>query len=411
MASMLQNYIWKLVRTKAAPRVLHRAGVVPTDTVLPAPSFLLLADHSNALDPLVIGSLSERPIRYMANIEGVSWALRILADLVGAYGRRKSQSDRAALRKTMELAASGEAIGIFPEGDRSWDGASLPLRPGCARLAKRLGLPLVLVRQSGNYLTRPRWATYPRRGLWELDIKVFEADEVGRLSEALLEQIIASALAKDEIKEALRKGRRFSGEGVAAGIERFLWRCPVCGQAQDEAGRGTSLEGRGDEIRCNHCGTRWLLDANLRVTPLNFPRSYHESPVEDLKDWSDWQRASLFELALPENRDKGGLRASKVLLSRSRLGRFVRVGRGSLRLEDGLLLFEASGISQVFDARDIRGFVDNFNAYSEFSYRGERWRMAFGGGNIAKWCAVLNGGLGESKEGPMNAATSTGSLS
>jgi 1-acyl-sn-glycerol-3-phosphate acyltransferase len=399
MATIYQKATWTVLRASLKLSFFERQGIrIGPGPELPSPPFLLLADHSNAFDPVAIGFRSPAPIRFMANIEGISPVAASFSDLVGVYGRRKGGNDIGAFRRTLELACQGEAIGIFPEGDRSWDGATQAFRPGIARLAKRLGLPLVLVRQKGNYLARPRWARRPRSGPRTIEWAVFDADEVGRLSTPLLEQVIAQALEKDDIKDALLEGRSFSGVRVAEGVERFLWRCPVCGRHDDAEGRGTSLRGKGDEIRCERCGSRWELDANLRVRPLNVPLTLYRAPILDLKDWSDWQRESIPELLSggigtgEPGREPRNFHASGVLLSRLKGRALVRFGRGSLRLADGELLFESGDDRRIFLASEVRGFVDNFNVYSEFGYRGERWRLEFSGGNVAKWCHALGDG-------------------
>ncbi len=390
MPTWYQRASWGLFRAVFAKSLLEKMKVsVHGAGELPGAPFILLSDHSNALDAYVLGSLSPVVIHMMANLEGVSPAKAALADLVGAYGRRKGSNDMAALRRTFELAASGEAIGIFPEGDRSWDGSSAPLRPGSAKLLKRLGLPLVLARQRGNYLSMPRWATSHRRGPWSVDYTVYDADEIARLSVGLLEAIIATALEKDEVKEAIREGRTFEAEGSAEGVERLLWQCPVCGKADGPDGGGSALRGEGDEIRCSHCGVRWHVDANQRIEALNIPASYLPEPLGDLKDWSDWQRRNLPVLEADGLWEGRGIRASGARLSIHHGRRLERLGSGVLRLYGGELLFEAPGRGLVFNAAEIHGFIDNFNKFCEFSYRDERWRLELGGGNAAKWCYAL----------------------
>jgi hypothetical protein len=207
------------------------------------------------------------------------------------------------------------------------------------------------------------------------------------MSEALVDAVIAAAVAKDEIKDALREGRTFTGEGLAAGIGRLLWRCPVCGKAD-------SIGGSGNEVRCLRCGTRWELDANCRVKPLNAPLSIHAAAIADLKDWHDWQVATLGELASASDRGGPSLRAEGVVLSRREGSLARRVGRGLLYLRGigrgAELVFEGDSGRAVFEAEAVRGFVDNFNAFSEFDHRGKRWRLEFGGGNAAKWAFALS---------------------
>jgi 1-acyl-sn-glycerol-3-phosphate acyltransferase len=389
MATWYHRATWSLAKGLYSPSLLRglRVDARGVDS-LPEGPFLLLSDHANALDPYVLGSFAKRPIRFMANTGGVHPLKAVFAELVGAYGRRKGANDRGALRRTFELARAGDSIGIFPEGDRSWDGSASGLRPGVGKFIRRIGLPTVVARQKGNFLARPRWAAKPRRGPWSVEFLAFGEDELARMSDALAEAIIVAALGKNEIKDALREGRRFTCEASAEGIGRLLWRCPVCGKCD-------CLGGLANEIRCGRCGSRWALDANCAVRPINVPFYLPAAEIADLKDWHDWQVATLPELAAAADRGRPWMRSEGVVLSR-REGRSARrVDKGTLCLSGSgagaELVFEGESSRTVFEASAVRGFVDNFNAFSEFDHGSERWRVEFGGGNAAKWDIALRG--------------------
>jgi len=131
------------------------------------------------------------------------------------------------------------------------------------------------------------------------------------------------------------------------------------------------------------------------VRPLNVSPSLHAADIGDLKDWHDWQVATLPELARAADRGLPRLRSEGVVLSRREGPRIRRIGRGRLFLvgagEEAELIFEGDSATAVFDASCVRGFVDNFNSFSEFDYRGKRWRLEFGGGNAVKWAYALPG--------------------
>jgi hypothetical protein len=392
MPKWYQRAAWGLAKALYSPRLLRDLRVEARGLEeIPEGPFVLMSDHSNALDPYVLGSLAKGPVRFMANLEGVSATKAALAELIGAYGRRKGAADMAALRTTFALACAGETIGLFPEGDRSWDGATSPIRRGAGKLVRRLGLPLVIAMQRGNYLARPRWASRPRRGPWSVEFAAYGADELGRMTDALAEAVIVAAIAKDEIKDAAGEGREFEGERCAEGVDRLLWRCPVCGKAD-------ALRGTGNLVACGACGSRWALDANCRVRPLNVPLSLHAAEIGDLKDWSDWQADSLPSFALVAPEGRASLRSEGVVLSRRSGAQAVRVGRGRLSLRGwgrgSELVFESDDGLVVFEAAAVRGFVDNFNAFSEFDHKGQRWRVEFGGRNALKWAAALSAAAG-----------------
>lgn len=62
------------------------------------------------------------------------------------------------------------------------------------------------------------------------------------------------SLRRNDVKEALAQGRTYCGEDTAMGVERLLWRCPSCGNAD-------RLDARGDELHCLACGATWTLDS------------------------------------------------------------------------------------------------------------------------------------------------------
>jgi hypothetical protein len=141
MSKWYHRASWGILMKMYAPHLLRKRAVDTQGlSTLPDTPFILLSDHANALDAYVLGALVGKPIRFMANLEGVSRIKSTLALLVGAYGRRKGSNDMSALRTTFSLSRAGETIGMFPEGDRSWDGSTLSLRPGCGKLVRRLAL-------------------------------------------------------------------------------------------------------------------------------------------------------------------------------------------------------------------------------------------------------------------------------
>jgi 1-acyl-sn-glycerol-3-phosphate acyltransferase len=50
---------------------------------------------------------------------------------------------------------------VFPEGERTWDGKMLPLRPGIQLLIKRTKAPIVPIGIAGAFEAWPRTRAYP----------------------------------------------------------------------------------------------------------------------------------------------------------------------------------------------------------------------------------------------------------
>jgi long-chain acyl-CoA synthetase len=77
---------------------------------------------------------------------------------------------RRALRYTGELIDRGYCPLVFPEGNRTRDGAMLPFRPGIGMMAVRLRVPVVPVRVKGLYEIYSIHDSWPRRGPVEVSI-------------------------------------------------------------------------------------------------------------------------------------------------------------------------------------------------------------------------------------------------
>jgi len=71
---------------------------------------------------------------------------------------------RRALRYTGELINRGFCPLVFPEGNRTRDGAMLPFRPGVGMMAVRLRIPVVPIRIKGLYEIYSIHDWWPRRG-------------------------------------------------------------------------------------------------------------------------------------------------------------------------------------------------------------------------------------------------------
>ena len=138
---------------------------------LPATGGAVLAsNHVSFLDFLFVGLVGVqrgRLVRFLAKE-----SLFRPPVLGWAMGRMRHISvDRAhgtaALREAVRVAASGEVVGIFPEGTFSRNGALLPFRPGAAAVAVWDQVPLlpVVVWGGQDVLSVRPWRFRLRRGV------------------------------------------------------------------------------------------------------------------------------------------------------------------------------------------------------------------------------------------------------
>ncbi len=126
---------------------------------------ILAPNHLTYADPPLAGIPLRRPIYYMAwrrlfRVPGLGWVIRRL----GAFPVEIEAADPRATREAVRLLQAGEAVMIFPEGERSPDGRLRPFKIGAFRLACALGVPVVPVTIVGGHEAWPPQRRFPRPG-------------------------------------------------------------------------------------------------------------------------------------------------------------------------------------------------------------------------------------------------------
>ncbi len=222
---------------------------------------LVLANHAHFLDPFLLILAAGRPIHFLAT-ESL-WHQRMTALccwLVGAIPRKKFVNDNLSVRQLCAWKMQGGAVGLFPEGERSWDGRPLPLVPGIERLVRLVNAPVVCCRIYNGHRHGPRWGAGMRSGRLHIVFdppRAFARDTPVEEILAFIEQNIRpdTSVGADW---PLRSG--LFGGGLAEGLGNLLFLCPACG-AQDR------LQERGDRIACSACSAVWRVDTQNRLHP------------------------------------------------------------------------------------------------------------------------------------------------
>jgi 1-acyl-sn-glycerol-3-phosphate acyltransferase len=127
--------------------------------------FLLISNHQSVLDPFFIQTWVPQPVHPMA--KSTQFASPIFAAVMKrcyAFPVRRFQVDPQAVRTALRRLAAGHPVHIYIEGERSWDGAIRPPKPGTVRLALKAGVPILPCGLDGAYDVWPRWDRALRRG-------------------------------------------------------------------------------------------------------------------------------------------------------------------------------------------------------------------------------------------------------
>ena len=238
--------------------------------------YLILFNHQTLYDQFFVGYVFKGPIYFLAteDIFSNGWISKAIKWMVAPIPIKKQTTDISAIRNCLKVVKEGGTLAIAPEGNRTYTGKTVYINPSIGGLAKKLGLPIALVRIEGGYGVSPRWSDNIRRGRMRVYVsEVIEPEEIAALDKEGLYQRIRAGLWQDEaVADA-----SFKGNKRAEFIERVVYVCPRC------KGLGT-LESRGSMIYCTDCGLRAEYTEKKEIIGQNF-----ELPFRFAAGWIEWQ--------------------------------------------------------------------------------------------------------------------------
>ena len=177
---------------------------------------LLLANHQSMFDPVMVGLSSRRYLSYLARKN--LFEQPILAPLIRSLNAipidRSMGKD--GIQAVLDALGHGQAVLMFPEGERTHDGSVQPLKPGVSLLIKRVRCPIVPVGIAGAFAAWSRFMTLPRLSPLFLPprpssiaISVGEPLDAARFAglkrEAMLDELHAALVAQHATAARLRR--------------------------------------------------------------------------------------------------------------------------------------------------------------------------------------------------------------
>jgi 1-acyl-sn-glycerol-3-phosphate acyltransferase len=321
------RWLWKHVLPRLQFFLRLRYG--PFDFA-PAPelegSYIVLPNHSCGADQFFVAfSFLKRHMYYVASEHAFRKKLlgAVMRFATGPISRVKGTVAASTVLSILRWLRQGVPICIFPEGNRTWNGRSLPLHPTTAKLLRTSGVPVMTYRIEGGYLSDPRWSHSLRRGVLRGGVvNVYRPEELKKMSLAEINERISADLWVDTDESQSREHIPYRGRRRAEGLEEALFLCPKCGRI------GT-LRGKGNVFSCV-CGLRaeygedGFFDAG--------------APFRSVAAWDDWQQSELRRRA-----EEGDIRFSDEGAEIWQLGedhKMTLLGKGTVALDRDSLRLE-----------------------------------------------------------------------
>jgi len=147
----------------AVCRAYFRLELRGTQHIPEGGGLIIVPNHQTYADPPLVTIPVRRPVHYMAwsrlfDIPVFSRVIRLLR----AFPVDIESRDARATREAVRLLQGGEALMIFPEGERTTDGQVQAFKPGAFRLAVLLGVPVLPVTIVGGHRAWPPGRMLPR---------------------------------------------------------------------------------------------------------------------------------------------------------------------------------------------------------------------------------------------------------
>jgi len=149
-----------------------RLSITNTDLVPERGPFILLMNHQSYLDPIIISTVLPRRIGFFT--KSTSFADRFLQPIFRAYRslpNRRYEVDPQIVRYALQVIRKGNCVGIFPEGERTWNGELLPFKYSTIKFLISVQVPIVIVSITGAYTVLPRWTHRLNPGRIKIEVQ------------------------------------------------------------------------------------------------------------------------------------------------------------------------------------------------------------------------------------------------
>ena len=254
--SLLMPLIWgvSFVMTRSSHIKIRKIGMENVNS-----PFFVIATHQGFSD-YYIAPLATYPYKtnYVSDMEGFASFGKWLYRNIGCIGKRRYVPDVTVLQNIGKCFEMGNPVVIYPESRHSNVGTTSLLPKNLGRLskhlAKRYGVPLVILSAHGSYLANPFWdEEHTRKGKMEATLELlYTAEELLTLDEAVIQKAIEEKLQYDEYAWQQERHIKFTGKNLADGLHLPLYQCRSCGKKY-------TMTSHDDRLGCKSCRKVWKL--------------------------------------------------------------------------------------------------------------------------------------------------------
>ena len=269
-------------------KVINHAKIVKRNK-LPKPPYILISTHASMLDFYMALMLTfPHRVYWISTVEEFIPRFFIFRR-IGVLAKRKFVGDPKAAKRYLEVLQKKKILAIYPEARYSFMGETERIDKGLGKFAKMANVPVVMIREHGNYLYCPQWSDRHVRKVRPIINEVqtiITKGEVESLSAQEIQQKIEENFVNSEEEWMERKNILIKYPNRAVGLERILYKCPHC-STEFEMSTETHF------IKCNHCGAQYDYLENGKLQRVD-----GESKFQYPSQWYKWEKECVKEEVL-----------------------------------------------------------------------------------------------------------------
>ena len=239
---------------------------------------LILMNHSCFTDLLIAETVfADRPFNIVCTSDGFVGKKSLMMSL-GCIPTNKFVTDFVLVRN-MKYAFEklGTSVLMYPEASYSFDGTATPLPATLGKCLKLFNIPVVMIRTYGAFARDPLYNNLQKRKVnISADVKyLLSCEDIQNKSVDELNSILKEEFSFDNWEWQKQNNIKITEPFRADYLNRVLYKCSSCGAEGQMSGKGINLT-------CGACGTKWTLQEDGTLEPAK--------PFSSVPAWFRWER-------------------------------------------------------------------------------------------------------------------------
>ena len=239
---------------------------------------LILMNHSCFTDLLIAETVfKDRPFNIVCTSDGFVGKNSLMRSL-GCIPTNKFVTDFVLVRN-MKYAFEKlhTSVLMYPEASYTFDGTATPLPATLGKCLKLFDVPVVMIRTYGAFARDPLYNNLQKRKVdISADVKyLLSREDIQKKSVDELNEILKTEFTFDNWEWQKQNNVKITEPFRADYLNRVLYKCSSCGAEGKMLGKGINLT-------CGACGTKWTLEEDGTLEPAK--------PFSSVPAWFRWER-------------------------------------------------------------------------------------------------------------------------